>query len=165
MPQITLVPWNDRHLDALRRANAPELMAELGGPETEAQLLERHERYLRLQGEGSARMFVIATEEHPEGVGTIGYWADGHHEGAIETGWAVEAAHQGQGIARAAIGAVVAHARAEGRRGPLYAYPRVTNEASNALCRKAGFRLEGVEEFEYPKGTWAASNVWALPLD
>ncbi|WP_350348735.1 GNAT family protein [Agromyces sp. G08B096] len=161
MTEVRLQQWGDDGLETLRRANTPEMTAFLGGPESEQALVERHARYLRLWREGGARMFRIVTPDHPEGVGSIGTWPDGHHgSGAFETGWAVEAAHQGRGIATAALLAVLDDARATHGAVDVYAYPRVENAASNAICRKAGFVLVGEEPFEYPKGTWARSSVW-----
>lgn len=166
MHDVALRPWAADDLATLRRANAPEMMTHLGGPETEAQLVARHERYLRLGREGTAWMFRIVTADHPEGVGTIGYWRHEHHGArAFETGWAVETAHQGHGIATTALLLVLADAARREPGTPVYAYPRVANAASNAICRKAGFTLEGEEDFEHPKGTWATSNVWAFRRD
>lgn len=161
MGDVALRPWADDDLETLRRSNAPEMMTYLGGPETEEALVARHERYLRLVRDGEAWMFRIVTPDHPEGVGTIGYWRHEHHgEPAFETGWSVETAHQGQGIATAALAAVLADAARRDPQLPVYAYPRLENAASNAICRKAGFTLEGQEEFEHPRGTWKLSNVW-----
>jgi RimJ/RimL family protein N-acetyltransferase len=161
MVEIELRPWAEDDLATLRRSNTEEMTRFLGGPESEEALVARHERYLRLWREGAARMFRIVAPGHPEGVGTIGYW-DHEHEGvpAFETGWSVETAHQGRGFATAALAAVLADARARDVDRAVYAFPRVVNEASNAICRKAGFSLSGEAEFEYPKGTWAMSRVW-----
>ncbi|WP_344372271.1 GNAT family protein [Agromyces tropicus] len=164
MSDVSLRPWSDDDLDLLRRTNAPELTANLGGPESDEQVATRHERYLRGWRDGSSQMYAITTPDHPEGVGAIGFWPrDEGGRALFEAGWTVVAAHQGHGIARAALDLLVAEARAADPARALAAYPRVDNEASNALCRRAGFVLEGVEEFEYPKGTWLASNVWVLP--
>ncbi|QAY72895.1 N-acetyltransferase [Agromyces protaetiae] len=162
MTDVTLVPWSDDDLATLRRGNTPELTAFLGGPESDDQLAARHARYLRMQAEGTARMFRVATFEHPEGIGTIGYWDDAHHPGAVETGWSIESAHQGRGAATAAVLAMLADVRAVRGDAEVRAYPRVANEASNAICRKAGFVLAGQEEFEYPKGHFERSNVWVF---
>ena len=165
MTEITLRPWSVDDLDLLRRANAPELMGHLGGPETEEQVQARHARYVQGRLDGSAWMSAIVTPEHPEGVGTIGFWPHDHHgRPAFEAGWTALAEHQGKGVARTALQLLVDEARAVDPTRLLVAYPRVDNEPSNAICRRVGFRLEGVEEFEYPKGTWLPSNVWVLPL-
>ncbi|WP_234660024.1 GNAT family N-acetyltransferase [Agromyces marinus] len=164
MTEVSLRPWSESDLDLLRRANAPELMEHLGGPETDTQVLARHEKYLRGWRDGSSHMYAIVTPDHPAGVGTIGFWArtdDGRV--LFEVGWTVLAAFQGRGFARAALGLLLDEARTVDPSRPIAAYPRVGNAASNALCRGAGFVLEGVEEFEFPKGTRLPSNVWVLP--
>ncbi|WP_430647297.1 GNAT family N-acetyltransferase [Agromyces sp. GXS1127] len=164
MTDVALRPWSTDDLDLLVRNNAPELMEHLGGPESDEKLVARHARYLRGWRDGSSQMYAIVTPEHPEGVGAIGFWP--HDDGdrrMFEIGWTVQAAHQGRGVARAALALLIEAARAVDATRPIAAYPRVDNEASNALCRRAGFVLERVEEFEYPKGTWLDSNVWVLP--
>lgn len=165
MTELALLPWADDDLATLRRSNTAEMTEYLGGPESDEALVARHERYLRLCREGTAHMFRIVTPEHPEGIGSIGYWQrEFHGEPVLECGWAVESAHQGHGYATEALLALIARARAEGETGTLWAYPHVVNEASNAICRKAGFRLDGQEDFEYPPGHWERSNNWVLDL-
>ena len=46
----------------------------------------------------------------------------------------------------------------------MHAYPKVGNEASNAICRKAGFELLGECDFEYPKGHPIRCNDWRFDL-
>ena len=60
--------------------------------------------------------------------------------------------------------AVAKIAAATGTHSSLHAYPGVTNAASIALCRKAGFTLLGERDFEYPKGHWMRCNDWSLDL-
>ncbi len=166
MADVQLVPWADDDLDTLRRGNTPEMMVHLGGPETDDALVARHERYLRMWREGTARMFRIVIDGHPEGVGSIGYWQREipGEENALECGFSVETAYQGRGIATSALLALIADARARGETGRLWAYPRVDNVGSNAICTKAGFRLDRQEEFEYPPGNWQTSNNWVYDL-
>jgi hypothetical protein len=40
----------------------------------------------------------------------------------------------------------------------------VHHDASNAVCRKAGFELVGECDFEYPPGNHIRSNDWRLAL-
>jgi RimJ/RimL family protein N-acetyltransferase len=137
------------------------MMEHLGGPESEAKIADRQARYERL----SSTQFKIVVEETGERVGWVGYWdRDFHDEPVFEIGWAVVPPHQGRGIAAAA--AALAIEKAGGERTPrrVYAYPVVDNGPSNAICRRLGFELLGVEEFEFPKGTLMRSNVWRLEL-
>ena len=164
---IRIEPWADADafLDLLRRNNAPEMTAHLGGPETEEQLINRHKRYLGVAESGTGRMFRIVLDPDGDTVGGVGYW-DREWQGQMvyETGWSVFAEHQGQGIATEATRLLVARARSEGMRRYLYAFPPIDNVASNAICRKTGFSLTDVDEFEYPVGNYMRCNVWRLEL-
>ncbi|KQX08575.1 MULTISPECIES: GNAT family N-acetyltransferase [unclassified Leifsonia] len=165
MADVTLKPWAADDIETLRRSNAPEMMTYLGGPETEESLLARQERYLRLGRDGEAHMFRIVTPEHPEGVGSIGYWNTVHHDIAVyETGWSVEPAYQGQGIGTRALMAALEHARFVGGRRSVHAFPRIDNAASNAICAKAGMTLSGEIDFEYPPGNPIRCNDWMFTL-
>jgi RimJ/RimL family protein N-acetyltransferase len=140
-------------------------MDQLGGLENDEQVQARHERYLRLAREGAGQQFRIVIPEHPEGVGVVGYWHhDWHGEQALESGWSVEAEYRGHGIAPAAVIAMLDHARAAGETLTVHAYPRVDNPASNAVCRKAGFRLLGEEAFEVKPGLVLHTNDWVVDL-
>ena len=57
-------------------------------------------------------------------------------------------------------------AKAERKHRFLYAYPSVDNAPSNAICRKLGFTLVDVSEYEYPKdsGKIMRCNDWRLDL-
>jgi RimJ/RimL family protein N-acetyltransferase len=161
---IRLRPWSADDLWLLRRTNSPEMTAQLGGPESEEKLAERHERYQRIDGD-AGRMFVIVTEPGGEAVGSIGFWGQTWQgEPVYETGWGVLPEHQGRGIAAAAARLLIAEARERGNRRWLHAFPKVEHAASNAVCRKAGFRLMGECAFEYPKGHPIRSNDWRTEL-
>jgi RimJ/RimL family protein N-acetyltransferase len=163
MTDVALQPWSDDDLDLLRRANTPELMDQLGGVETDEQVVARHERYLRLWREGSGFQFRIMIPGHPEGVGVVGYWhRDEDGEQVLEAGWSVESAYRGRGIAPAAVVAMLEAARAHGDALPVHAYPRVDNPASNAVCRKAGFTLLGAKDFEVGPGRMLHTNDWVF---
>lgn len=163
MAAIYLRLWSDADLPLLRRANTPEMTEHLNGPETEQQLIARHERYLRHVASGESRLFVIVEDEHP--VGSIGYWQTlWRDQPAFETGWFVLPEAQGRGIASAALAAVIPDARAyrDGRR-MLTACPGVDNPASNGVCRRNGFTLVGTftETFREKELTM---NEWVLDL-
>ncbi|MFD4421177.1 GNAT family N-acetyltransferase [Agromyces sp. NPDC058484] len=165
MTDVELRPWSADDLDLLRRANTPELMDQLGGIETDAQVVARHERYLRLQREGTGFQFRIVIAGHPEGVGIVGYWhRDEGGQATLEAGWSVEAAYRGRGIAPAAVVAMLEQVRAAGETLPVHAYPRVDNPASNAVCRKAGFTLLGEVDFEVAPGRVLHTNDWVARL-
>jgi RimJ/RimL family protein N-acetyltransferase len=166
-PEFRLRLWADADLDLLRLINSPEMTEHLGGPETEQQLLARHQRYLRGTAESIFWMFVIelGTPAGPEAAGSIGYWPLAWNGADVyETGWSVLPAHQGKGLATAAARRLTQHAAERGDRQDLHAFPMIGNPASNAICAKAGFRLLGEAGFEYPKGHPIRVNDWWLNL-
>ncbi|MFY1689650.1 GNAT family N-acetyltransferase [Plantactinospora sp. WMMB782] len=163
--RVRIEPWSEDDLDLLRRINTPEMKRHLGGPETEQQLLARHERYVRSGGTGPGRMFRVVSPPDGTPVGSVGYWERvWHGETVYEMGWNILPAYQGRGLATAALLAVVEVARARRRHRYAHAYPSVGNAASNAVCRKAGFELLGETDFEFPKGRLMRSNDWRLDL-
>ena len=62
---LALKPWSAADLPVLERANTPEMTRFIGGPETEAQVADRHERYLRLNQSGEAEMYRIDVDDEP----------------------------------------------------------------------------------------------------
>ena len=112
-------------------------------------------------------MFKIVEAATGEGVGSVGYWERESSEGLVyETGWLVLPAFQGRGVATNATAQVIERARAERTHRFLYAYPAVDNAASNAICRKLGFTLIRVNEYEFPPGSGNIlhCNDWRLDL-
>jgi RimJ/RimL family protein N-acetyltransferase len=167
-PVVRIEPWSEDDFDLLRAANAPELMDHLGGPETEEQLIKRHQRYVDLSANRTekGRMYRIVLSADGEAAGTVGFWEQtwGGQQ-VYETGWSVLPAFQGRGIATAGTVAVVEKARAEHKHRYLHAFPSLANGPSNAVCRKAGFSLVGECDFEYPPGNLLRSNDWQLDLE
>ena len=161
---VRLEAWTQADLSLLRQANTPEMMAHLGGPETEDKLLHRHRCYLQPGDPGAGQMFAVVLADGQR-VGIVGYWQRAWHgEVVYETGWSVVPAFHGHGIATAAARAVAERARAQQRHNHLHAFPAVDHPASNAICRKAGFILCGETDFEYPPGTIMRSNHWLREL-
>ena len=165
--RVRIEPWSEGDLPLLRQTNTPEMMARLGGPETEEQLLARHRLYLGINADGLGRRFRIILGPRAEAVGTIGY-SERLWQGrtVYEIGWKVLPRFQGLGIATAAARAAVADARARGRHRYLHAFPSTAHHASNAVCRRAGFSLVAECDFEYPRGSGIVkrSNDWRMDL-
>ena len=139
------------------------MMEHVGGPESPEKIAERQARY----EQPGSKQFKIVDEASRAGVGWVGYWErDSDGEQVYEIGWAVVPTFQGRGIAGSATLEAIAIARSEGKRRFLYAYPAVDNAPSNAICRKLGFTLVGVTEYEYPKGSgsFMQCNDWCLDL-
>ncbi|GAA3088160.1 hypothetical protein GCM10010449_09790 [Streptomyces rectiviolaceus] len=156
-----MVPWSEGDLALLVACNSAEMTVHLGGPEAHEQVVSRHRRYLALEERG--RMFRVVLDG--DAVGSIGYWErTWQGEFVWETGWGVLPGFQGRGIAAAAARLVVEEARGAGRYRRLHAFPSADHAASNGVCRKAGFRLGGEHDFEYPKGHWMRCNDWSVDL-
>jgi RimJ/RimL family protein N-acetyltransferase len=162
---LRLEPWDERGLVLERRGNTPEMKVHLGGPESDERIVGRHERILRSEREGKGAMFLVLVPEEPDPVGSVGYWErEWHGEEVYEMGWQVLPGFQGRGLAAAATVRALGRAAAAGGRRWVHAYPNVTNAASNAVCRKAGFELLGEVPFEFPPGNPIRCNDWRYDL-
>lgn len=163
MSDIELRLWSEHDAALLRRGNTPEMTVHIGGPETEAQVAARHERYLRLLAEGEARPFVIVDGAEP--VGAICFWKTTWRDhDVLEAGWFIVPEVQGRGVGSAALALTINEARdfADGRT-LLVAFPDQANGPSNALCRKAGFTLTGQRTEDF-RGAMLNMNEWVLDL-
>ncbi|MFH9347607.1 GNAT family N-acetyltransferase [Kitasatospora sp. NPDC017646] len=157
---LTLAPWSEPGLDLLHRQNTPKLTEHLGGVEDTAQVRRRHERYLTMT---DGQMFLLLSDG--EVAGSVGYWPHTWQgRDVYETGYTVLPQYQGRGLAVRALLACARRAGHEGVLAWLHAFPSVRHDASNAVCRKAGFELLGEVAFEYPPGHHIRSNNWRLPL-
>jgi RimJ/RimL family protein N-acetyltransferase len=135
----------------------PDVMRELGGPIERDKLPEIHRRRL-----ADPWWFKIVPERGGPAVGTIGVWETRHGgETLHETGWMVLPAHQGRGIASAALTLLITRVNEEPAFPSIHAFPPVTNAPSNALCRRFGFTLLGHADFVY-SGRTLHCNHWAL---
>jgi RimJ/RimL family protein N-acetyltransferase len=161
---ITLRLWTDDDLPLLQRLmGTPEMTEHLGGPESSEQILSRHQRYCRSSSTGDGPMFVILIGS--ESAGSIGYWKrDWNTEEVLECGWSVLPEFQGRGAATKATVALIERLRRGGELRNVHAFPGVENAASNAICRKAGFELQGEVDFEYPPGHQMKCNDWVCDL-
>lgn len=159
---LRLAPWSPEAFAILQGLNTPEATEFLGGPETEAALLDRQQRYMSLT---SGWMFQLLDADGGR-LGTIGYWErDWQGEAVYETGYGILPGNQGRGLGTAALRLAAEHAARHGDRRFLHAFPLVEHTASNGVARNAGFTLLGAVDYEYPKGHWAPSNDWRLDLD
>ncbi|MEK8107908.1 GNAT family N-acetyltransferase [Micromonospora sp. M12] len=163
MAEVRIEPWREDDLDLLRQLNSPDTRKHTGGPETDEQVLARHDRYVHFAATGQGVMFTLVL---PDGsrAGSVGYWAREWREQQVyELGWAVLPAYRGRGWPRQRCGRPSTRP-VPGDRRYAHAYPSVDNPASNAVCRKAGFTLLGETGFEYPPGQMMRANDWQLDL-
>jgi RimJ/RimL family protein N-acetyltransferase len=161
---MELVPYTEEHL-ALTEAleGDPEVMRELGGASERADILAAHRKRVESVADGEW-WFVIVPEPSGPPAGSIGIWDSSFREAPIhEIGWMVLPAFQGRGIAGEALTIILARARSEPRFSRIHAFPGVTNAASNALCRRAGF--VHLEECEVRfRNTPLRVNHWELDV-
>lgn len=165
-PEVGLRSWTDEDLPLLRGLLAdPGMMTYLGGPESEEKLLERHAKYLAIDGSGMGRVFVITAGPEHTAAGWVGYWqTTWHDEPAWETGWSVLPAFQGRGLATRGAALAMDVLAGEGTHRFVYAFPAVANGSSNGVCAKLGFDKVGSESLEYPPGTWMECAIWRREL-
>lgn len=163
MSEIHLRRWSESDEAVLRRGNTAEMTVHIGGPETESQISDRHQRYLRVWHENTGHAFVIV--EGTESLGAICSWkTTWRDQEVIEAGWFTVPEAQGRGVGSAALALLIDDARsyAEHRR-LLVAFPDQANGPSNALCRKAGFTLAGQRDGEF-RGAVLHMNDWVFDL-
>jgi RimJ/RimL family protein N-acetyltransferase len=136
------------------------VMSELGGPQPPESIPKTHER--RLGAVDGGNWWLVIEPEPGIAAGTIGVWPttqDGVE--MFEVGWMVLPRFQRRGIASDALAELIDRCRAEPRIDAVHAFPGATNVASNALCRKAGFRF--LEELEVLYGDRPLTvNHWEL---
>lgn len=140
----------------------PRVMAELGGPWSAEEADATHARRLTgVERYGTWWLkIVIVAEAVP--VGALVLWdSEWAGEPLSEIGWMVLPEHQGKGYASAGLRLILERARADGRWGDIHAFPGVTNEPSNALCRKFGFEHVGAGDADYA-GRRFRVNHWVL---
>jgi RimJ/RimL family protein N-acetyltransferase len=161
---LELVPYSDRDAALVDELECdPETMRELGGPISPEQIPDVHQRRLETVASGDWYFTIVPDPGGPP-AGTIGIWAATWRDAPIhETGWMVLPAFQGHGIASQALERILSMARSEARFERIHAFPSVTNDPSNALCRRFGFELVEETDFEY-RGVHLLVNVWVLAL-
>jgi RimJ/RimL family protein N-acetyltransferase len=162
MVPVHLEPWGPDDLPLLEQLMGDPAMTKfLGGPESPEKLADRQRRYA-LPGSG---MFKIVDDETGEGVGSVGFWErEWKGETVYEVGWSVIPAFQRRGIAAEATRQALELATKAANHRWAHAYPKVENEASNAICRKLGFEFLGAHDFEYPPGNPIVCNDWRYDL-
>ncbi len=140
-------------------------MEHLGGPLPKEGLAEKLQRDAATTASGETWVLVIVPKEDPSAAaGTVTIWThEAHGDPINEIGWMVLPPYQGRGIGKAAVRAALDRARAEERWGVVHAFPPVTNERSNAMCRSLGFELLGAREFRF-RGRPLTCNRWRLDL-
>ncbi len=160
---IALLPWDASGLALLEAMNTPGMKRHLGGPEAPEKLADRHARYLTYHQLGEVEMLRIAVDG--EIAGSVGYWErDEAGEMIYEIGWELLERFHGQGLGTTAASRLLQRLKPFARHDAVMAYPTPDNAGSNGVCRKLGFTLMGVADFEYPIGVFSPHNIWRLSL-
>ena len=140
----------------------PLVMAELGGPWPIEEIPGIHERRIGHMAKG-AWNFTVVPEPGAQAIGEVTLWrSEWDGQPISEAGWMILPRHQGYGHATEALRLLLEEARADGRWGAIHAFPGTRNVASNALCRKFGFELQGEADVDYG-GRTLHCNHWVLP--
>jgi len=143
----------------------PAMMADLGGPLPRDGIEAKLATDVRkTHADDYWVSMIVPDPAAPEIVaGTVGLWSheDGEDAGLSEIGWMVLPEYQGQGLAKAAVRAILERARDDGRWGVVHAFPGVSNAASNALCRTVGFTLLGERNVTFA-GRTLRTNHWQI---
>ena len=142
----------------------PEIMLYIGGARQEADVRASHQGRLVLMEKGEAFMYKIVADESAEVLGTIGFWRIAWKgPQAYEMGWFVLPEHQGKGIATQAAHLMLSQARSNPEVRYIYAFPTVSNSASNAISRKIGMENQGEFDNEGFAGVLRC-NDWRIDL-
>ena len=166
MSMMRLVPITAEDEELTVRLECdPLMMRHLGGPRPEADVRAAHKRRLGLMEQGAAQMFKIVSDAPAgETLGTAGIWEiDWKGPQAYEMGWLVLPEHQGKGAAGEAAGLIIAQARSDPEIRFVYAFPAVSNAASNAVARKIGMSNQGAFDYEGFAGVLRCNN-WCIDL-
>jgi len=142
----------------------PEVMRDLGGTTPLEKIAEVHERRLRLVSNPDVWCLVIVLEPEHAPIGTIGVWpSECEGEKIFEMGWMILPQFQKRGFATEAGRLILARATESGKFPEIVAFPASSNGASNAICRKLGFKLIKEVEIGY-NGPPQPSNYWKITL-
>ena len=139
----------------------PEMTSEIGGPRPARDLQEKLETIVHEVKDGRTWFSVVLPDEGEPWAGWVCIWE--HEEDGerfSEMGWMTIPQLQGRGLATAAVQELLERARSERKRGEIRAYPAITNAASNAICRKAGFTLVGQKKLG--RESVLLSNDWRI---
>ena len=142
----------------------PVMMAELGGPLPREGMAAKVARDVRQAAADTAWIKMIIPDGSVPGVvaGSVVLWS---HEdsGTVmsEIGWMVLPEFQGCGIAKTAVSMLLELAGQQDRWGLVHAFPGITNAASNAVCRSAGFRFAGEQDTPFA-GRVLRTNHWVI---
>ncbi len=166
--ELRLVETTD--VDAYVRMRCdPVMMTELGGPQAREGIEANVQADVDpVVARSSWILMIVPIGSDPADAscvaGGVVLWPNAEDgETLSEMGPMVLPEHQGKGLGKAAVTAMLERARADGRCGVVHAHPGVTNAASNGICRSLGFTLHGHQQIDFA-GQLFLSNRWELDL-
>lgn len=150
---LRLLPWPQADSSTARRilARSADVL------ETEDDILDRHQRYLRGWAEGTGFFYAIELDGHC--VGSIGYWY-GHSRGivAYEAAWDIVPEAREAGAAARSVRLLLAAAAAFPLPRFVHAFVPTDDLDDSAVCVEVGFdRVDVVEHGDPPRlhADWA----------
>lgn len=142
----------------------PAGMADLGGPLTRDDIAKAMKNFVDAVETEEGWIHKIMPDRSTDAAGLVYLWDRPWGDGAIsEISVQILPKHQGQGLAKAAVTAVLARALAEGRCKAVHAFPPAASAAAQGLCGSLGFLK--LERCELPFGGKPVRRVhWRLDL-
>ncbi len=152
-------------VDAYARMRCdPAMMAELGGPQPRAGIEHKVRRDAADAVSDRAWICMILPDETDLATvaGTVTLWSHKGPDGLVsEIGWMVLPAFQRRGLGKAAVRLLLQRAAFEDRWGIIHAFPGITNDASNGICRTLGFTFVGEQDTSFA-GRVFRTNHWRI---
>ena len=154
-PRLVIRPWShdeaDRLLDILSRMEVVQWLGD-GEPILLKDLDEAHERIDRYHARSEVPplgVWAVEVRETRTVVGTVLLLTlPNADDGEVEVGWHLHPESWGHGYATEAASAIIRHGFDHGL-PEVYAITHVTNERSQAVCRRLGFEDLGIKRKWY----------------
>lgn len=162
--RLDAIVENDRHALLFLRSD-PGVMQYIdrpraGGMEDIRQFIELIHVELK---EGKGIAWAIRLRESPELIGYIGFWRTQHAHYRSEVGYALHPDHQGKGLAREALEAVIAFGFNQMGLHSIEANINPGNDASRQLLLRCGFVKEAYfRQNFYFNGQFLDSEIYSL---
>ena len=161
--RLRLRPWRDSDLDAFADLHAdPEVMADLGGPETREQSAQKFQRYVTAYRAHGYSRFCVETLVG-QFIGYVGVFprqldhSIGRHD---EIGWRLARSTWGQGYATEAARAALADAFERHGLSEILSYTAPDNIRSQKVMARLGLQRAPERDFVWDDGEHTPEQVW-----